>query len=279
MVCWGGYWEVCLRICKERPPARFRAFSLAIQFPMKGFLINRRVELFARGLVVAIVSHTLWFADSRVFAQGDYSPVSEDNVIAIKFNHYFIGEPQYVFAISDEPRGASPVATEKAADEYGLAVGKKMPVHVVDFVNGKYRHGCPSVIISNGKSRGIIVWTRTDAAAMKRLAVALDAIGVDGEKLRAFVVAYDVASTDLKNNNETWSNLKHVIVGKGRSDAKDQFEKRGVDAKVQMLVFFLDRKDIQAMRSFGAEELTDAKIAEIAADAAKFAAGDAVRKD
>lgn len=44
-------------------------------------------------------------------------------------------------------------------------------------------------------------------------------------------------------------------------------------------MFFLDRKDILAMRSFGGEELTDAKLAEIAADAAKFAAGEAVRKD
>ena len=170
-------------------------------------------------------------------------------------------------------------ASEKPKDEYGLAVGKKMPFHVADFLNGRYREGCPSVMVSNGKSRGIIVWTRADVATVKRLATALDANGVDGEKLRGFVVAYDVASSDLTEHKETWSGLKHVIVGKGRGAARDQYEKRGVDAKVQTLVFFLDRKDIQAMRSFGAEELTDAKIAEIAADAAKFAAGEAVRKE
>ena len=117
------------------------------------------------------------------------------------------------------------------------------------------------------------------AATAVRIAKALDENAVDGEKLRGFVVAYDVARSELQNHKETWSGLKHVVVGKGRSSAKDEFEKRGVDPKVQTLVFFLDRKDIREMRSFGAEELTEAKIAEIAADAAKFAAGDAVRKE
>lgn len=172
-----------------------------------------------------------------------------------------------------------PTASEKPKVEFGLAVGKKMPTHVADFFNGHHREGCPAAMVLNGQSRGIIVWSRTDVATVKRLATALDENGVDGDKLRGFVVAYDVARSDLLNQKETWSGLKHVIVGKGRSDAKDQFEKRGVDAKVQTLVFFLDRKGIRAMRSFGAEELTDAKIAEIAADAAKFAAGEAVRKE
>lgn len=108
-------------------------------------------------------------------------------------------------------------SVENAAAEYGLAVGKKMPFHVADFLNGRYREGCPSVMVSNGKSRGIIVWTRADVATVKRLATALDANGVDGEKLRGFVVAYDIASSDLTEHKETWSGLKHVIVGKGRA--------------------------------------------------------------
>lgn len=172
-----------------------------------------------------------------------------------------------------------PTASEKPKVEYGLAVGKKMPIHVADFFNGHHREGCPAAMVSNGKSRGIIVWSRTDVATVERLAKALDEKAVDGEKLRGFVVAFGVARSDLLNHKETWNGLKHVIVGKGRSEAKDQFEKRGVDAKVQTLVFFLDHKGIRSIQSFGAEDLTDAKIAEISADAVKFAAGETVRKD
>lgn len=317
----------------------------------------RLIESLARELVIALVCSTLWFADSRAFAQGDYSPVSEDNVVALQLNHYFsadkkshdsdfawtfsksefvlksgkgpipadlcakllpndvsadeirgrwkleqrdgqrlvlleikagnkafknetnlaiyrtaptvvrIGEPQYVFQVSDESRGK-----QKAAAEYGLSVGKKMPFHVADFVNGKQKEGCPSAMLANGKSRGIIVWARASAVSAMQIARALDEKAVDGEKLRGFVVAYGSARDDFLMHQETWSSLKHVIAGRGRAAAEDQFEKRGVDAKVQTLVFFLDGKDIRAMRSFSAEELTDAKIAEIAADAAKFAA-------
>ena len=169
-----------------------------------------------------------------------------------------------------------PTASEKPKVEFGLAVGKKMPIHVADFFNGHHREGCPAAMVLNGQSRGIIVWSRTDVATVERLAKALDEKAVDGEKLRGFVVAYDVARSDLLNQKESWNGLNHVIVGKGRSEAKDQFEKRGVDAKVQTLVFFLDRKGIRAIRSFGAKELTDAKVAEIAADAVKFAAGHAL---
>jgi len=169
----------------------------------------------------------------------------------------------------DSPK---PADSKKPNVEYGLAVGRKMPIHVADFVNGKHKEGCPSAMIANGKSRGIIIWARASAASAMQIAKALDEKAVDGEKLRGFVVAYGPARNDFLTHQETWSSLKHVIAGRGRAAVEDQFDKRGVDAKVQTLVFFLDGKDIRAMRSFSAEELTDAKITALAADAAKFAA-------
>ena len=53
-------------------------------------------------------------------------------------------------------------ASAGGGNEFGLAVGQKMPFHVVDFMAGPHKGGgCPSVMISNDKTRGIIIWTRT----------------------------------------------------------------------------------------------------------------------
>jgi hypothetical protein len=170
--------------------------------------------------------------------------------------------------------GLSLVAAQNA-DEYGLAAGKKMPFHVADFVNGKYRQGCPSVMISNAKTHGIIVWTRVADNAAFELAKELDAKIVDGTKFLGFLVAWGPAAEGLPAKAK---GLEHVVAGKGRIPVRDEWDRRGVDTKIDTLVFLLDRKDIKSMWSFRAGELAQEKINEVVGTAKKLAmAGSASR--
>jgi hypothetical protein len=168
--------------------------------------------------------------------------------------------------------GVSSILAAYDDDNEGVTVGKKMVFHVVDFVNGpsKGRAGCPSVMTSNSGGRGVIIWTRgTDDAAF-RLAKALDGKAVDGKKTRGFLVAFDEAGKDLPDRVK---GLEHVVAGKSRHTAKEMIDGNKIDGKKTVLVFFLDKKDIKAVRSFEAGELTDARVAEVAREAEKFAAG------
>lgn len=166
-------------------------------------------------------------------------------------------------------RGADP----KSPDEYGLAVGQKMPFHVADFVNGKVKHrcGCPGVMIANAKARGVIIWSRGASDPAFRLAKALDAGVADGDKLALFLVAFDA---DAKVLAERAVGLGRVVVGKSCDSAQEEWERRGVDPKASVLVFFLDTEDIKATWSFAAGELSDAKVKEFVMAAKTFATGD-----
>src|SRR5262245_66611926 len=82
-------------------------------------------------------------------------------------------------------------AEPKAAEYYGLVVGKEMPTHVVDFVNDKREHsgGCPSIMIANSGGRGLIIWSRGATDTAFRLAKAVEAGARDGDKFQRFLIA------------------------------------------------------------------------------------------
>jgi hypothetical protein len=166
-------------------------------------------------------------------------------------------------------RGEDPV---RKTDPIGLAIGKKLPFHVADFVNGKHKGhgGCPGVMIANSAGRGVVIWSRGADESAARLAKALDGITADHEKFQQYWVVFDA---DEKVVAEKAAGLTRVDVGRARQTAKEEIDKRGVDVKVTVLVFFLDRKDIKAAWTFPAGGLTDDKVKELAAAAAKFAAG------
>jgi RNA polymerase sigma factor (sigma-70 family) len=162
---------------------------------------------------------------------------------------------------------------ESSPEEYGLTPGLKMPFHVADFLNDKGDHncGCPSVMIANSGGRGLIIWTRGAAEPAFRLARALDAGAGDGDKIQRFLIAFDA---DEKLLREKVAGIGRVLVGKARDSGKEQLDGRGVDAKVVVLVFLLDKKEVKAAWSFTAGELSDDKVKELAGAAKKFASVD-----
>jgi hypothetical protein len=122
-------------------------------------------------------------------------------------------------------------------------------------------------MISNARSRGVIIWTRGADDAAFRLAKALDGKAVDGKKLRGFLIVFNQAAAEIQAKAE---GLEKVIVGKARSTPQAQFDARGLDAKTQTVVFFLDRKEIKSIRTFAEAELDDAKVDELVEETGKF---------
>jgi hypothetical protein len=163
-------------------------------------------------------------------------------------------------------------ADPKPPEEYGLTAGKKMPFHVADFLNDKRDHscGCPSIMIANSGGRGLIIWSRGATDPAFRLAKALDAGAGEGHKLRRFLIAFDA---DAKLLRKKAAGLGRVLVGKARDSAKDELDRRGVDAKVLVLVFLIDKEEVRATWTFAADELSDDKVKELAVAAKKFATG------
>lgn len=161
----------------------------------------------------------------------------------------------------------------KSPGEYGLAAGKKMPFLVADFLGGKNRNrrGCPSVMIANSGGRGLIIWSRGAVDSAFQFAKALEADAADGDKLQRFLVVFDADDRVL---SEKADSLGRFVVGKPRHSAKVEFDRRGVDAKVVVLVFLLDKKDIKFMWSFAADELSNDKVKELAAAVKQVATGD-----
>lgn len=151
-------------------------------------------------------------------------------------------------------------------------VGQEMPFHVVDFVNRerKGRGGCPSVIISNSRGRGLIIWDRGATDQAFQIAMAFDAAAVEGQKFQRFLVTFDKHA----RISDRAGDLTHVTAGKARSAVSTAFDGRGIDAESKVLVFLLDQKVIKAAWGLKADEVSDEQVKEIVAAATKFAAGE-----
>ena len=84
------------------------------------------------------------------------------------------------------------VGADEKKVEYGLKVGQNMPFHVVDFESGpKKGAGCPSVMISNGKTRGILVWARKADGKVLEFAKGLQVSLGKSEKAQGYLVVFN----------------------------------------------------------------------------------------
>ena len=152
-------------------------------------------------------------------------------------------------------------------------VGKEMPFHVADFVNGKHKGhgGCPAVMISNSRGRGLIIWDRGARDQAFQLAKALDAAAVEGEKFQRYLVDFGDEDDAF---DQSAADLSHVVAGHARSTVSTVFDGHGVNPESKVLAFLLDRKVIKSAWGLTADEVTDERVKEIVAAATKFAAGE-----
>jgi len=154
--------------------------------------------------------------------------------------------------------------------EYGLAVGQKMPFHVVDFAFGphKGKGGCPSVMISNGQTRGVILWARTPDEAFFQLAKRLQEPIAKHPKAQGHLVVLEKQG-DLFDQ-ATKHGLERFEVGVMRGQSQQNVKSLGALAESDLAVFFLDLKTIKATWSLKSKDLNKETSDKIVGAAQKF---------
>lgn len=165
---------------------------------------------------------------------------------------------------------AQPTKPDKHKDP--LKVGGVMPFHVVQFQAGPHTGGgCPSVMIANSKSRGLVIWTRGADPAALQLAKDIDANQSDG-KSRAFLVVFDEKPDELRAKLAKLE-LKHVAAGWARRSSADFFSHAGLDPAVTIVVSAIDSDVVKAVWSFKPDELTADKRAAILKEVGELRGG------
>jgi hypothetical protein len=169
---------------------------------------------------------------------------------------------------------AFPSAGEEPAQEstIGLAAGKQAPFFVVDFCHGEHKDsgGCPSVIISNHETRGIILIASAPTEGAIELAKALDGVVVDGKHVLGFLVAPKANRQELVAACEK-SALKSWTAGIPRESSLTTLKRVGLTDETAVAILLLDRKAVKAAHLLKAGELNATKQKEIVAEAKKFA--------
>jgi hypothetical protein len=162
--------------------------------------------------------------------------------------------------------------TDEPSDEYGFSTGKTMPVFVVDFVSGKHQGhcGCPAMMVSNARARGVIVLAREANDSIWTLAKALETTAVDGKKVHGHLVVLTAKEDSLTAATEK-AGLAQFNVAAPRSVAKSHFNAMGLADQVLINVLLTDRREVKKSYLLTAEELTAEKQKEIVAAAEKFA--------
>ena len=161
--------------------------------------------------------------------------------------------------------------------EYGFGSGKSMPFHVVDFVAGARTEGagCPSVMISNRRSRGIEIWSKSQAGGAVELAAALDGKLRDDHRARVFLVHFNGDSRKSYTASSPEQSLKNIIVAVPRSSRTALvFDKADESHDSGVIVFFMDRKVIKSRLRFKQAELAPDDIQALVETADKFLAGE-----
>jgi hypothetical protein len=156
--------------------------------------------------------------------------------------------------------------------KYGYHVGESMPFHVVGFVAGARDHGggCPSVMISNTRGRGVEVWSRTGSEEAFALAGALEAKLPDDDKPRGFLLVFDDTAVDALRAKTAKQGLKKFHVATPRSSTGQAFKSADGAGESAVLVFLMDQKQIKSALRFTAGELNDEAIQKIAKEAESF---------
>jgi hypothetical protein len=177
----------------------------------------------------------------------------------------------FVLALAGANWSSNAAADESTKKDPVLKVGSELPFVVADFVAGPHKGhcGCPSVMISNTDARGLVIWSKTADEAAIRLGTAAEDKGIDGKKTQGYLVVFDTPEEKLASQVKA-SEWKSMTIGASRHSSKEEFSRHGVGPKVAYAVFLVDRKEIKAVWTLGADELTKEKSDAILKDAAAF---------
>jgi len=159
-----------------------------------------------------------------------------------------------------------------------LKAGDAAPFMVADFLAGAHANkpGCPFVMVSNSRKRGVVILCRGEAAASAALefAKALDGNPVDDQRHRGFVVAYDLDRVKAADLGKA-SGVEGLSLGIPRGqalDGKGAFERLGLPETSDLAICVVDRKLVAGLWLLSAENFKDRKEAVLSEIQAKLEA-------
>jgi hypothetical protein len=156
--------------------------------------------------------------------------------------------------------------------------GGKIPFLIAHFVTGYHKdaEGCPGVMISNGKARGMVVWSRKlDASAVKLIdpiEKAMEKSGVDDEHVQVYLVGFDTTPEKVSEAVKDLK-LKHVLAGSARPKWEQVEKLYKLDANVETVVFLANGRELKQVWVLKSGELDEKKGKEIEGVAVEFLKG------
>ncbi len=160
--------------------------------------------------------------------------------------------------------------------QYGFQVGDTMPFHVVDFVAGAKDSGCgcPSVMISNSRTRGVEIWSRSAGKEAFDLAAAVEKTLTKDSKQRMFLILFDDPDKESVAAQAKANLLSKCYVAVPRTSTSRKFKLADGANGSDLIVFFMDRKQIKARHSFKPGDLNKKTMDSLADEAKKFLTGE-----
>ncbi len=176
-------------------------------------------------------------------------------------------------ALAGSPFAGCALAEEDAKSDLERFNGR-IPFLISHFVTGyqKELEGCPGVMISKWKARGMVVWSRkTDAAAVK-LIDAIEKSGVDGDgddHVLVYLVGFDTTPQKVSEAVKELK-LKHALAGSARPKWEQVEKLYKLDANVETVVFLAEARALKQVWVLKAGELDEKKGKEIEGVAVEF---------
>lgn len=150
----------------------------------------------------------------------------------------------------------------------------KIPFLIAHFVTGyqKDEEGCPGVMISNGKARGMVVWSRRLDAPSVKLIEAIEKSGIDDEHVQTYLVGFDTTPEKVSEAVKELK-LKNVLAGSSQPTWEKMATQFKLDAEVETVVFLADGRELKRVWVLKSGKFDEKKRKEIEGAAVAFLTG------
>lgn len=179
-----------------------------------------------------------------------------------------------LLALLHSPALPSPVLTREDAKSDLERFNGKIPFLIAHFVTGyqKDEEGCPGVMISNGKARGMVVWSRKTDAQSVKLIDAIEKSGLDDEHVQVYLIGFDTTPEKVSEAVKELK-LKNVLAGSARPKWEEVGKQFKLDAGVETVVFLANGRELKQVWVLKAGEFDEKKGKEIEKAAKEFLRG------
>lgn len=138
-----------------------------------------------------------------------------------------------------------------------MQIGKKFPFLIENFLTGPQpEEGCPSVMISNSRAKGIIIWSRGADEAIINLAKEMDAKYIDYVKTQGYLVIFNDADMKTRLKKAAFSKL---MAGKSTRAIEEVYKFAGVSSDTDYVIALINEREITSLWEMKKGELSEEK--------------------